>query len=82
MDREMICSLFEKYIRTVVPELEEKEIDRNESFDLLGVNSLDRVDVISMVLEEVSLQVSQIELFNLNSVDALADFLSVKLQKG
>ena len=82
MDKEAIGTLFDKYLKIAIPEFEGKEISRDETFEVLGVNSLDRVDVISMVLDDLSLQVSQIELFDLNSISALSAFLESELKVG
>lgn len=79
MQREIVFELIQKYVKTALPELINKKIEFNDTFSNLGVNSLLRVDVISQVKEDLSIEVSQIELMGISSLGELASVLANKV---
>lgn len=59
------------------PEL--KEINPKLSFNEIGINSIDRMDLISMVGEEFSIKLTVQDYTHINSLEQLEKFFSKKL---
>jgi len=66
-------------IRDVLPELDRYEFRRGDSLRDLGANSIDRAEIITLVLESLRLQIPRVEAFGANTIGELADLLHDKL---
>jgi polyketide biosynthesis acyl carrier protein len=74
-----ILDVIVRCTRDVVPELQTREIQATDSLAELGANSIDRAEIVMMVVESLQLQVQRTELFGPNNLGELADLLHRKL---
>ncbi|GAB1533582.1 acyl carrier protein [Brevibacillus formosus] len=80
MNRQEITALIIKNLYEIVPELEGRELRPEDRLSDLGLNSIDRADLISMVMEDLSLLQNQRSQFiGLSSIGELADGFLGKL---
>jgi polyketide biosynthesis acyl carrier protein len=80
MDKNKILNLIKKYTREVAPELEEVPLKPTDSLKNLGIDSVNRAEIIMMVMEDLSLNVPRIELAGANNIGELADIFLSKLE--
>jgi polyketide biosynthesis acyl carrier protein len=78
MDTTDIFDLIVRCTREVVPELESHAFQRSDRLEALGANSMDRAEIVTMVLESLSLKIPRVELFGPNNIGELADLLHEK----
>ncbi len=67
-------------VRTVMPELESHTFLRNDSLEALGANSMDRADIVMLVLEVLRLQILRTDTLGPANLGELADLLDEKLR--
>lgn len=80
MNRQEITAVIIKNLYEIVPELEGRELRPEDRLSDLGLNSIDRADLISMVMEDLSLLQSQRSQFvGMSSIGELADGFLGKL---
>ncbi|NQF16921.1 acyl carrier protein [Brevibacillus sp. HB1.3] len=80
MNRQEITALIIKNLYEIVPELEGRELRPEDRLSDLGLNSIDRADLISMVMEDLSLlQTQRSQFIGLSSIGELADGFLGKL---
>ena len=79
MDNEVILKIIKKYTREVAPELEEVPLERTDSLKNLGIDSVNRAEIIMMVMEELSLNIPRVELAGAQNLGELADLFAAKL---
>lgn len=80
MNKEQIVKLIKKYTREVAPELEETPIAQTDSLKNLGIDSVNRAEIIMMVMEDLSLNIPRIELAGAKDIGELADLFAAKLE--
>lgn len=80
MNKDQIFNLIKKSIREVAPELESEPIEPNNSLKNLGIDSVNRAEIIMMVMEELSLNVPRIELAGAQNIGELVDLFAAKLE--
>ena len=80
MNTEAIVSLIGQCVCEVLPGLEEHRFVREDRLVDLGANSVDRAEIVMLVLERLSLAIPRTEVFGPRNVGELADLLQAKLQ--
>ena len=80
MNKEQIFKLIKKYTCEVAPELEEAPIAPTDSLKNLGIDSVNRAEIIMMLMEDVSLNIPRIELAGAKNIGELADLFAAKLE--
>jgi polyketide biosynthesis acyl carrier protein len=75
---EDILSLIAQCIREIVPELAGHEFQRSERLAELGVNSMDRAEIVVRVLEALQLKIPRVSLAGARNIGELADLLHEK----
>ncbi|PHS16296.1 MAG: acyl carrier protein [Blastopirellula sp.] len=80
MSAQQIFDYLTSSILDVVPELNEHEFRKNDSLVNLGVGSMERADIIIMVLEKLRLKIPLAETYGPNNLGELADLLQSKSQ--
>lgn len=80
MNKERIIELIGEHAVAVLPELEGHRFEPADRLSELGANSVDRVEILMMVLESLSLSIPRVELFGPKNVGELAELLVGKLQ--
>lgn len=79
MDKDKILSLIRKYTREVAPELEDAPLEPTDSLKSLGVDSVNRAEILMMVMEDLDLNIPRVELAGANNIGELADLFVAKL---
>lgn len=75
-------AVFEVIVRCtceVVPELAGHAFVRGDRLEDLSANSIDRAEIVTMVLDSLSLAIPRIEVFGPATIGGLADLLHAKL---
>lgn len=78
MDRDHILSVLIGQIREVVPELEERTIAATDSMAALGVDSIERSEILMNALEALGMDVPMVQLHGPRNLGELADLLNAK----
>lgn len=78
MDSDRIAEIIIAEIRSTVPELEAQPITRADSMADLGVDSIERSEVILATLEAIGLKVPMVQLHGPRNIGELADLLHAK----
>lgn len=78
MNSEAIFAVIVDTIREVVPELAAHPINRDDSMADLGVNSIERNEVVLLTLQAIDLDVPAVQLHGPRNIGELADLLDAK----
>lgn len=81
MDTKDIFELIANCTREVIPELCDHAFQREDSLQDLGANSVDRAEIVTMVLESLSLKMPRVEAFGPRNIGELADLLHDKMAR-
>ncbi|KAB7619600.1 acyl carrier protein [Alkalilimnicola sp. S0819] len=79
MNSEQIFDLLVREIRAVLPELEDHPIGRDDAMADLGVDSIERKDVIVATLEALDLRIPLVQVHGPRNLGELADLLHARL---
>ncbi|NEQ84925.1 MAG: acyl carrier protein [Moorea sp. SIO2I5] len=80
MNKEQIFQIIKKYTYEIAPELEEVPISPTDSLKNLGIDSVNRAEIIMIVMEDLSLNIPRIELAGSKNIGELADIFVEKLE--
>lgn len=80
MNKENIYQLIVQNICEVIPDLEGHKFKPDDKMVELGANSIDRVEIITMVMDALSLKIPRIDLAKAKNIGELAEVLYEKLQ--
>lgn len=75
MDRDSILAVIVAQIRDVVPELEGRAIGGTDTMADLGLDSIERTEVVMNTLEAIGLDVPLVRLHGPKNLGELADLL-------
>ena len=78
MTRESILQTIIDDICELNPDLSKGDISGEDSMANLGLNSMDRAEVLMNALRKLNLQISRVELFGPRNIGELADLLLAK----
>lgn len=78
MDSDRIAEIIIAEIRSTVPELEAQPITRVDSMADLGVDSIERSEIILATLEAIGVKVPMVQLHGPRNIGELADLLHAK----
>ncbi|MGE5514822.1 MAG: acyl carrier protein [Bacteroidota bacterium] len=78
MDRDHILSVLIGQIREVVPELEDRTIVAADSMAALGIDSMERSEILMNALEALGMDVPMVRLHGPRNLGELADLLNAK----
>jgi polyketide biosynthesis acyl carrier protein len=80
MNRQKIFEMIVGHVRDVVPGLRDHHFADGDQLQALGVSSIDRAEIVTLVLEELSLDVPRAQALGEQSIGGLADLLHEKLK--
>ncbi|MDO8225080.1 acyl carrier protein [Bacillus cabrialesii] len=80
MDKQRIFEVLITNICEVLPELDGHRFEPEDQLVELGADSVDRAEIITMVLEDLSLKIPRIELSEVKNIGELAEVLYDKVQ--
>ena len=75
MDKKKIIDLLKEKLADIL-EISVDEIDVNENFMKLGVSSIEAMDIISEVSEELDVELSPVAIFEHKTIDMFADYIA------
>lgn len=78
MDSDSIAAIIIREIRRVVPDLEGQAIGRTDAMADLGVDSIERSEIVVATLEALDLEVPMVQLHGPRNIGELADLLHAK----
>lgn len=79
-DPDEIFQVIVRSVVAVIPDLEDHEFSKTDELEELGLNSIERTDVIVMSLEELNLQIPLVETRGANDIGELAQLFHAKLR--
>lgn len=82
MNREDIFEIVTRHIGDIIPKLRTHAFQRDDRLKELGVNSVDRAELVIMAMESLSLRIPLVEVSGSKSIGELADMLFEKLGSG
>ncbi|MED4649150.1 acyl carrier protein [Bacillus inaquosorum] len=80
MDKQKIFEVLVTNICEVLPELAGHMFEPEDQLVELGADSVDRAEIITMVLEDLSLKIPRVELSGVKNIGELAEVLYDKVQ--
>lgn len=81
MNTEEIFAIITRHTREVLPGLEARNFQQQDSLRELGANSVDRSEIVLMTLESLSLDIPLIETVRAQNMGELASLLHEKLHR-
>jgi polyketide biosynthesis acyl carrier protein len=75
MSKQEIIETIARYIREVVPSLQNHEFKLSDSLRELGANSVDRADIIMMTLESLALSIPLTAMAKAENIGELANII-------
>ncbi|WP_338551791.1 acyl carrier protein [Paenibacillus sp. KS-LC4] len=80
MTKQEIFEVVVSNVREVLPELEDHSFQPTDQLVNLGANSVDRAEIVMMIIEELNLRVPLVELSTAKNIGELVEVLYGKLQ--
>jgi polyketide biosynthesis acyl carrier protein len=80
MTRDEILATIVRCTREVLPHLETHEFQPYDSLPRLGANSLDRAEIVNLVLESLATKIARAETVGPENISELAELLHAKLR--
>lgn len=80
MNKQRIIEIIGTHAAEVLPDLADHQFVDSDRLQELGANSVDRAEILNMVLDSLSLAIPRVELFGPRNIGELADLLLRKLQ--
>ncbi|WP_313918038.1 acyl carrier protein [Tahibacter sp.] len=80
MNKQRIIEIVGAHAAEVLPNLADHRFADDDRLQDLGANSVDRAEILNMVLDSLSLAIPRVELFGPRNIGELADLLLRKLQ--
>lgn len=78
LDNDSIAAIVIDNIRRVVPELESHPISRTDAMADLGIDSMERSEIVTASLEAIGLEIPMVQLHGPRNIGELADLLHAK----
>lgn len=79
MTKDEILDVLKTNLYEIIPELEDEEFSLDEKLVDLGLNSIDRGELITLTLESLDSDVSRIEFVKAQTIQELADVFIEKV---
>lgn len=81
MDRDSIMAIIIGQVREVVPDLGPQPIASNDAMADLGINSIERSEIVMNTLEAIGLDLPMVQTHGPRNLGELADLLHAKLNR-
>jgi polyketide biosynthesis acyl carrier protein len=79
MTTDSVLTVIKQVIFEVLPQSRGIQIEPTDALEQLGANSVERADIVLMVLEKLNLNISLVEVFGPRNIGDLAELLHAKL---
>lgn len=80
MDKDQIKSILFANIADIM-DMDESEINVQESLRDLGANSVDRMEIIVETMRKIGVKINMLEFANIKNIQEMVDFLYEKSEK-
>ena len=80
MDKDQIKSILFSNIADIM-DMDESEIDVQESLRDLGANSVDRMEIIVETMRKIGEKINMLEFANIKNIQEMVDFLYERSEK-
>ncbi|MGI6668759.1 MAG: acyl carrier protein [Acetivibrionales bacterium] len=79
MGRDEIFNVIKRVVSEILPDVDSGAVTQDKSLKELGANSIDRVEIVTMVLENLNIKMSPVELGGISNIEGLVDALFKKV---
>ncbi len=79
MSKEKIFEIVKKNVMEILDDVDPDEITIDKQLKALGANSIDRVEIVTMTIEDLNIKLSPSELGSVNNLQSLVDLLYSKV---
>ena len=76
MSKEHVFEVVKNVISEILPDVQSDLISRDKSLKELGANSIDRMEVVTMSMEELGLKIPLMSFAQVNNIQGLVDVLT------
>lgn len=76
MSKEQVFEVVKKVILEVLPEVDAAQISMEKNLRELGANSIDRMEVVTMSMEELELKIPLMSFAKVSDIQGLVEVLS------
>ena len=73
MTKQEIVAVIVRIIREVIPDLQDYDIQLDDQLVNLGANSVDRVEIVIMAMEELGLKIPRVQLSVAKNIGELVE---------
>lgn len=80
MDKDQIKSILFSNIADIM-DMDESEIDVQESLRDFGANSVDRMEIIVETMRKIGVKINMLEFANIKNIQEMVDFLYERSEK-
>jgi polyketide biosynthesis acyl carrier protein len=77
--RDEIFNVIKRVVSEILPDVDSGAVTQDKSLKELGANSIDRVEIVTMVLENLNIKMSPVELGGISNIEGLVDALFKKV---
>ncbi|WP_086932593.1 phosphopantetheine-binding protein [Agarilytica rhodophyticola] len=78
MNKDKIFVMVKETIKNVVPKFEDVDINVTDSLKEIGLNSIERMEVTILLMEELEIDIPRIELLGPKNIQELIELLEKK----
>ena len=75
MEKEKIILIIKEKISEII-NIPVEDIDEEENFMKLGINSIEAMDIISSLGEELDIEISPVAIFEYKTIEMFADYIA------
>ena len=75
MTKEQVCEVVRNIIAEVLPDLDAEQISLDKSLKDLGANSIDRMEVVTMSMQELGVKIPLLSFAQVGNIEGLVDVL-------
>lgn len=76
MSKEHVFEVVKNVVMEVLPDVKPEEISMERSLKELGANSIDRMEVVTMSMEELDLKIPLMSFAQVSNIEGLVDVLT------
>jgi len=78
MTKDQIFELIKNSIKEIAPDIDTGDLRIEQRLKDIGVNSIDRADIIILLMEGLNLKIPLVEFGKLKNIEGIVDFLYEK----
>ena len=80
MTKDDILDIIKESIREILPDITEEKIEVDKNLKNLGANSIDRVEIITMVMEELGINIPLLEFGEVKNIMGMVELFYSKME--